>query len=1050
MALQLAQRIIFLILICCVTTLHAQTVYYPSQSSDQLKLTTADVAALFTKAIPGSSFTGKEYTSIPSTGIIFIYDSSMINNQSCKIECTGNQIKFSAAQDIGLCFGIYTYLDELGFRFYLPGSIWEKIPKLSTPYKPENKTVSQKFKYNYWFISGGCNRWAMDMMDPYGGNFGLNGHNWSQYQLRNNMAGAYRFGGHRGDIFNDEYLSILKANPCYVACINGQRNASTQSVPDINNTNAMELWASTIQQRYTYYKNTIIGNPGLYKNFYHNLNYGNEYIGIEVPDGSAWGNSSDNLGCVTGNFNGKPYPKVSDQQFLLANFTASKIKSAIPDRHFQCYAYSGHANVPSADISIDKNIDVQVVATAFQSETSPVGLLNRWYQRHQNISEYDYLNIPQWTGETPIFSLGNYANTLARIKEKNGQGIVMEASPAKFASLPFLFAGNRYLQYDIKIENSIDEFTANMFPQNVAVHIKQLLYYWGNYNNIINGGDFVPDNKYKLPLFLQELNKAVEAAKNESAEVTARLQEFKAYLHYIVLYYNFINDATTYPNKSEKAANLCLYLATINKLQLVNSYFLILDIVNKFAVTSDFYKQYNVSDGAAYVKGNLPLISNEEINKNFSDDIVKYGTSVTDYKLENAADIISKMSASNLKPLDKIKVGVGYTNGANYPGRYEFYFYAPAAGSININCTPGFEMPGEGFINLTVEAADKPLLVIKDETITRENNPGNSKIDVPAAGLYKLSVVSKFKTNANLVITTNGNTFFKLGPFFGKRAESYRIDTLKSLPNYFYVPNISQLYFSINNACYTNRCLSPVEVENTFGIKDNNGKAPVIEVSPFDSLLYKISIPAESANTFWQVTKFREYNFCLANVSNIEIFAESIGCDAANFTATIINKDGNCFTRITAISSGTLYREWIINDGAKQFRYTMLKTVDLPVLLSPNAIISLSVSGYCSASKRTGDIKNYVQNSQACTSSASQVPLSDLIVYPNPSFSVFNFKKNSAPLMLNKINVYDPQGKKVADAANASSINLSNLPAGVYIFSAQKDNDMVKGKLIKN
>ena len=962
MALQLAQRIIFLILICCVTTLHAQTVYYPSQSSDLLKLTATDVAVLFNKAIPESKFSIQEYSSMPQSGIVFIYDSTMINDQSCRIECTGSLIKFSAAQDAGLCLGIYNYLDELGFRFYLPGTLWEKIPTLASAYKQENRTVVQKYKYNNWFISGGYNKWAMDQDATFNdGYFGKNGHEWSQYQRRNNMSGGYRFSGHRGDILNTEYLSGLQSNPCYIACNNGERKANSQSVPDINNNNAMEYWASAIQKNYITYKNIIAGNPGLYKNIYHNFNYGNQYIGIEVPDGSAWGNSSDNSGCAKGNFKGDPYPKVSDQQFLLANFTASKINSSIASGHFQCYAYSGHADVPSSNISINKNIDVQVVASAFQSETSPVGLLNRWYQRHQNISEYDYMNIPQWTGETPIFSYNNYKNTLARIKQKNSQGIVIEASPAKFASLPFLFAGNRYLQYEIPMENSLDEFTSTMFPANIAVHIKQLLNYWGD-ENILSGGDFSLDNKYKIPLFLQELSKAIAASKTADSKILERLQQLKAYLHYIVLYYDFVCDNRTYQNKSGKAANLCMYLAKINKLQLVNSYFLILDIVNKFSATSDFYKQYNVATGSAYLNGSLALISDEEINNKFSEDLSKYSTSVTDYKFENAADIISKMNAAGLKPLDKIKVGVGYTNGFDYPGKCEFYFYASKPGTINLSCTPTFEMPGKGFINLIVEAADKPLLVIKDETLSAENNLSNINITIPSAGLYKLTVVSKFKSSVYVTITTNGNSFFKNGPFYGKRAENYLSDTLKSLPKYIYVPNISQLYFSINNACYTNSCLSPVNVENAFGIKDNNGRNPDIEVSSFDSSLYKINVPVANGGSFWQVTKMREYNFCFANISNIEVYAEK----------------------------------------------------------KPEA----------------GPLPEVVDGAT--------------VIYPNPSNGVFNFKKNSAPLMMNKINVYDPQGKKIIDAVNTNSINLSSLPAGVYIFSAQKENDIIKGKLIKN
>jgi hypothetical protein len=120
-------------------------------------------------------------------------------------------------------------------------------------------------------------------------------------------------------------------------------------------------------------------------------------------------------------------------------------------------------------------------------------------------------------------------------------------------------------------------------------------------------------------------------------------------------------------------------------------------------------------------------------------------------------------------------------------------------------------------------------------------------------------------------------------------------------------------------------------------------------------------VPNENAGKFWQVTKIREYNFCFANISNIEIFAEPKPAAAA-----------------------------------------------LPVV-ETNAI-----------------------------------------VYPNPSTGIFNFKKNNSSLILHTINVYDPQGKKVAEVSNASSINLSNLPAGVYIFSAQKETDIIKGKLIKN
>src|SRR5688572_24813812 len=139
MASQFGQRIVFIVLLCFATTLHAQTVYYPSQSSGLLKSTAEDVAELFQRAIHGSKFTAAAYTSVPSTGIILIYDESITGDQSCRIESDGKSfIKFSASQDNGLSFGIYNYFRSLGFRFYLPGTIWEKIPQLSSPYQSIN------------------------------------------------------------------------------------------------------------------------------------------------------------------------------------------------------------------------------------------------------------------------------------------------------------------------------------------------------------------------------------------------------------------------------------------------------------------------------------------------------------------------------------------------------------------------------------------------------------------------------------------------------------------------------------------------------------------------------------------------------------------------------------------------------------------------------------------------------------------------------------------------------------------------------------------------
>jgi hypothetical protein len=555
----------------CVLYTNAQTVSYPLQSSQLLKSTAEDVAMLLQKAVTGSHFTTGSYSALPQSGIIFIYDSTITNNQACRVESDGSTfIKFSALQDNGLCFGVYQYIHQSGFRFYQPGSVWEIIPSLSSAYTKIDSTYSASFKYNSWFISGGHNKWAMDNNNSYGWDtyFGENGHIWALYQRRNGMTGEYRFAGHRADILTGSSLSTWQNNPCYVASYNNSRAVNSQSVPDVNSTVAMQLWSSIIEQKYIAYRNNILGNVNLYVNQYRNFNYSNYHVGIEVPDGAHWGNTKDNLGCSTNN-----YPKESDQNFTLANFTAQKIGSRYPNLHFQLYAYSAHADIPSSNIQLNEKLDVQLIPAVYQNISSTNGLRNRWYNRTKNISEYNYLNLSDWSGETPSLYLNDFKQTLQIAKDKKSQGLIWEASPAKFASLPYLLAANLNLKDNIAVENTLQEFCDNMFA-GAGKTIYQLLQLWTD-NNILAGG---VSNRYRLPLYFQMVSDAEQKIMQEPEIVKERLRELKAYLHYMALYYDWVGDQRTHEAKAAKAGALCVYLAKINKLQLVNSYYLVANI----------------------------------------------------------------------------------------------------------------------------------------------------------------------------------------------------------------------------------------------------------------------------------------------------------------------------------------------------------------------------------------------------------------------------------------------------------------------------------------
>ncbi len=847
---------------CIVSNTKGQTVYYPAQSSQLLKATAEDAAMLLQKAISGSKFITQPYSNMPSNGVIFIYDTTITDYQACKVQSDGaNYIKFTAAGDNGLHFGVYQYLHQRGFRFYQPGTIWEISPSLLSAYKKADTVYTCIYKYKTWFISGGHNRWVMDK-NPIGWDtyFGDNGHNWALYQRRNGMMGASTFSGHRDDIMRGDYLTTLQNNPCYVANYNGSRQANAQSVPDIYNPAAETLWANAIEQKNTQYKTHIYSNRILYTDIYRNFRYNNDYVGIEVPDGSKWGNSKENDVC-----NSVDYPKESDQHFALANFAAQKILAKYPGKRFQLYAYSGHADVPATSIAINKNIDIQVIPGVYQMESSTNGLRNRWYNRSSNVSEYQYLNLSGWSGETPSFKWSDIKTTLQIAKNKKSQGVMWEASPAKFGSLPVLLAANNYLKDDIEVDSTLHEFCNNMFgAANNTVY--KIFKTWGE-------EETTPD-RYSMQLYLELLNTAVQQTQNAPAVVTERIRELKAYLHYMVMHFDMAGDDQTKSIiKEDKDAARCIYLAKTNKMQLVNSYYMIATIVSKYATTSDFYIKYNVANGTAYQGGNLPLITAEEIDNNFLQDINRYSNRVEQFKIETASFIKSKFNNANIAPLERINTKLAYTNGINYYNKTTYNIIAPSAGNFIIQYTPAFEMPGKGYINFLIESADKVLQIIKDFTIDNNSTAGKLKVDLPQAGNYVLTVISKYKSAVELSITTNGNYFYKNGLFLGNKTETYKTG-MSSLPGYFYIPaGINKIYCNVNSFS-GGKYAAADAITKSFAIKDNNGNLVQLHfVSSQDSSLMYLEIPEAAGGSFWQATNMAQYTLQFVNISNLLWYA---------------------------------------------------------------------------------------------------------------------------------------------------------------------------------
>jgi hypothetical protein len=877
--------------------------------------------------------------------------------------------------------------------------------------------------------------------------FGENGHQWALYQRRNGMNGGHRFNGHRGDVMTAEYLATLTNNPCYTACYNGKRAVNAQSVPDINNIAAMQLWSNTIEARYRQYRQTVFTYPSTLANLFRNFNYHNGYVGLEVPDGAHWANSTDQSGCSSGELLAE-----SDQHFTLANYSANKIVATLPSQRFQVYAYDGHASTPG--INISPKIDVQVVAMGFQSETSAEGLLNRWYKKASNVSEYQYMNLTQWSGETPSFYLRDLTRTITRLKKQSSQGITWEASPAKFASLPFLLAANKDLINNTPVDSTLREFCNNMFP-GAANTVYELLHLWTD-EKLVTLSSWVNDNRYKLPLYLQLLSKISSQTENAPPLVKERVLELKAYVHYMAVYYDWAYDQRSDSAKAGKAAALCTYLARINKLQVVNSYFLIMVIMNKYKSSGTMYQQYNVSNGTAYLQGALPLITPAEIEEDYLRDLAKMLIPAAQYKFEEATDVNNKLKEAMLLPLEKISLKLLYTNGKDYPGRSEFFIQAPSAGSFEIKYTPHFEMAGKGYVNFTVENVNGNLQVLKDYSIHQTDQGGTFSVVLPTAGTYKLSVVTKYKSSVDLVMKANGNYFYKNTAFLGTGVENYRANLL-NFPGYFYIPKgISRLFFSINNSNSGGKGFaSPAEIGKSFLFRDHNGTAVTPQlVSGSDSALFFIDMPAGADKKFWQVFKMEGYRLCFSNISNQLWFGTRPACKPADFTTTVTNQAGKCTTsfKTTAPAKGL---QWLLYDNGTSLKIENRQSVDLPGSFSPNSIVTLTLADDCSTTKRLGDEPNYLSQLTSCASGAPLPARQDSsvtsvpIVYPNPGPGLFHVYQQGNSGVAEHIAVLTSTGSIVARFKNVVSFNISHLPAGLYFYLVIVKGKQSHGKLVK-
>src|SRR5690606_30179392 len=198
-----------------------------------------------------------------------------------------------------------------------------------------------------------------------------------------------------------------------------------------------------------------------------------------------------------------------------------------------------------------------IIPYAFQNVAEPEQYIEMWHQKMNKrpMGIYDYWNITQWSSDVPQFNINAIPQKLRLWKKYNINTINLESTNAKGPmGHAFWLASQMMWDTDQSFEELYSEFLTKSFGP-AANDIKRMYDRWSkNYQGSMDA-----------PLSLQDLSKA--SSKTNDPVIQMRISELKAYVHYLLLYYDYINKPTV-----KGYTNLINYILGIHHLRLLQTH----------------------------------------------------------------------------------------------------------------------------------------------------------------------------------------------------------------------------------------------------------------------------------------------------------------------------------------------------------------------------------------------------------------------------------------------------------------------------------------------
>ena len=462
---------------------------------------------------------------------------------------------------------VYTLLDKWGFHWYGPGENWFVKPASITGADIAGKWVSPTFRNRSFFGTGG-----LDFPAPTPRAFDPETQykiGWYAWKRRNRFNSDFGASGHVGQVFYLENKELLDAHPEWFNSDAGKQAGRLKiEIPEA--VAAYKAWA---------------------KKRYINLTEPFINIGVDPEDGR--GAADDPL--PPAGFGGIANWNHADKWWWLANEVAKDYPENDAHKVVSMYAYGdGPTNALAPQFVLRKNVYPTIIPYAFQKAYLPNEMIKAWAGKiNGKMGLYDYWNITQWSQGLPQHDIYGMKDKLKFWRDNKVDGLHIETTDAAGPmGHAWWLAGQ--LQFDMSkdFNAAYNQYLTDLFGK-AAPAMKKMYDRWSRN----------PQGAGEVALSLADLQ-AAEALVKKNSPQWKRINELKAYVHFMKLYY--AHDGT-----QESKNRLFEYLYSVHHLFMVQ--------------TAAFMGQYYISPlekGNIIPVGTNKRLTDEEIDAQFQADLL--------------------------------------------------------------------------------------------------------------------------------------------------------------------------------------------------------------------------------------------------------------------------------------------------------------------------------------------------------------------------------------------------------------------------------------------